>query len=208
MSNPIFRNNWIRVPLFDAALWVGAELLFNFFNPYPVSIWFLILWGLVLGFSLQTFNWLRVRNKYGNVDQQVSDARQKRSLTLMQNKAAALDTCRQAIESLPTLKLGKIDSGASTIRLRSKIRWVSWGFTWGNLISIKLHEVGDHLTEIQIEAKPLLPTVLLDSGQTWDTLERLVAEIKKSDSQPNSAQLNDGAEMLRDLTSRPVNFSR
>jgi len=200
----MFRNNWIRVPLIVGGSWIAWMLLFGLFDSHPPRSWLIIIGGLMVGFSIQVFNWLRVQSKFGNVGQEVSEVRQKRSLTLMQDISRALDTCKLAVESLPSVKLRDIDVASRIITLRSKISWNSWG----NVISIKLLEVGDYLTEVEIEAKPFMPTVIFDSGQTWDTLEELVAEIKKSDSQPSSTLLKDGAEMLHELTSRPVNFSR
>jgi hypothetical protein len=128
---------------------------------------------------------------------------------LMQDRSSAIETCRRAIESLPDLKLRSVDAGSAIINVRSKIKRVGWGgFTWGNLISIKLVEVGEQLTEVNIKSKPFMPTVLIDSGEAWATIERLVAAIKGLDSHPTTEALKDGAEMINELTSRPINFSR
>jgi hypothetical protein len=209
MLSSMFRNNWIRVPFIAALAWIGAQLLFNIISPLPLHLWRLIFIGLLFGFSLQTLNWLRARKKFGKVGQEVTETRHKRNFMLMQDRSSAIETCRRAIQSLPDLKLRSVDAGSGIINVRSKIKRVGWGgFTWGNLISIKLVEVGEQLTEINMESKPFMPTVLIDSGEAWATIERLVAAIKDLDSQPPAAALNDGAEMIHELTNRPINFSR
>ena len=205
----MFRNNWIRVPLIAASMWIASQLLANrIIDPDANHLRTIIVFGLIFGFLVQTLNWLRVRDKFGEVGQEVTDTHQMRALTLMQDKSRALETCKLAIESLPDLKLRSVVPELSGLKARSKMKRVAWGFTWGNLISVRLVEVAEHLTEINIESKPLMPTVLVDSGEAWTTTEQLVAEIKKLDSQPSKEALNDGVEMLQDLTMRPINVHR
>jgi len=205
----MFRNNWIRVPLFAAIFWVAFQLLFSLINPYPSpGIWVLVVGGLVFGFSIQIFAWIRAKDKFGDDVQAKTETHQRRTVKVMQDKQQAFETCRRAIESLPNLKLRSVDAAQSTLKIRSKIHRVAWGFTWGNLISLELTQVGDHLTEVAIASKPFMPTVMVDSGEAWTTLEQLVSEIKNLDSEPSRASLNDGAELLRELTTRPVTFHR
>lgn len=160
--------------------------------------------GLFFGFTIEGFAWLRVRSKYGKVGQTALDPRQKRSLTLMQDRGPALETCRAAVESLSNLKLRRVDADLNRITMRSKANWNSWG----SRFTIELREVADHLTEVTIETKPLLPTVLVDAGEAWKTIDQIVSEIKKLDSQPSKEALNDGAEMLLDVTMRPIKARR
>lgn len=208
MFSSMFRNNWIRVPLLAAIIFIVAQLLGSLIAPLPFSKWFLVLYGLLFGFTIQTFNWLRARKKFGKLGQELNNTRHKRSFTLMQDRLSAIETCRIAIASLSDLKLRSIDVDAGILKIRSKIKRVAWGFTWGNLISLRLTEVGEQLTEVGLESKPFMPTVIIDSGEAWGTIERLVATIKELDRQPNVATLNDGASMLNDLTIRPIKISR
>jgi hypothetical protein len=197
----MFRNRWIRVPLIAAFYWFFVHVLF----PRPSeSLWETLFWSIAFGFLLEGSSWLWVRIKYGSVGPNAREPRQKRSLMLMQDIGKALDTCKVAIESMPRLKLRDVDPVLKRVMLRSKANWVSWG----GRFTIQVYEVAPHLTEVVIEAKPLLPTVLIDSGEAWKTIDQIVAEIKTLDLLPTKEALNDGAEMLQDLTMRPIKVRR
>ena len=204
----MFRNNWIRVPFIASAMWIVPQLFLSLVHPGPFHPWRIIILGLVFGFSIQIFNWLRVRDRFGKAEQQFSSPRQKRALMLMQDKVRALVTCEKAIESMPKLRLRSVNAELGKIVARSKIRRVAWGFTWGESMSVDIIELGEHLTEVRIESRPTVRTVLVDGGESWTNIEQLVSEIKKLDVDPSRAVLNDGAELLQDLTTRPVTFSR
>jgi hypothetical protein len=197
----MFHNRWVRVPIIAAFYWFILHVLF----PRPSeSIWQTFFWALAFGFTLEGSSWLWVRIKYGNVGPNAREPRQKRSLMLMQEMGQALETCRSAVESLPNLKLREVDPVSNTIKMKSKVNWVSWG----SRFTIQTHEVAEYLTEVTIETRPLLPTVLIDSGEAWKTIDQIVGAIRKLDSQPSTTSLKDGAEILQDLTSRPIKFSR
>jgi hypothetical protein len=123
---------------------------------------------------------------------------------LMQDIGQALETCKIAVESLSRLVLRDVDPISNRVVFRSKANFRSWG----SRFTIDLREVAPHLTEVVIETKPRLPTILIDSGEAWKRINEIVAAIKELDSDPGPASLKDGTEMLLDLTIRPIDLSR
>lgn len=196
----MFKNRWIRIPILAGAWWLIWQLAFNAVTPYPIGIWRVIIGGLIFGFVLEGFAWIRVRGRYGNVGPEALEPHQEHILVLMQDKRRAFENCQRALESLPNLKGLLLEPEADLIRVRSKINWNSSG----SKFTISLREIAEHLTEVTIKAQPRLRTVLIDSGYAWTTTNQIVSEIKKLDSRLSDNTLRDGAEMLHDLTARPI----
>lgn len=200
----MFRNRWIKFPLIFAAIWMATQLPGYFLNSEAMPFWWLIFGGLFVGLAIEGFGWLRIRHKYGRVTPEALVPHQIRDLMLMQQIDRAFETCKAAIKALPDLSLREVDPVHRRLVVRSAMNW----FTIGSTVTIQLRQASDNLTEVTVERKPRWRTTMVDYGEGWNVVEKLVSAIKALDTEPTMQSLNDGASMLNDLTTRPINFTR
>jgi hypothetical protein len=200
----MFRNRWIRVPLLGALIWGGCQVPVYLLFSEPVPIWYLLLGSLFFGFFIEGYSWLRIQYKYGPVTPQALEPHQVRTFTLLQSKGRAFKTCQAAIKAIPRLTLRESDPDRGTLTVRPYLN----AFNRRSNLTVRLSESSDHLTEVHIELRPVWRGVLVDNGEGWKTVEQLVSAVKALDTEPTIKSLNDGASMLQDLTTRPINFTR
>jgi hypothetical protein len=118
----------------------------------------------------------------------------------MRGAGEALELCREAVLSLGNARLKSVDEKNRIVVARSTMNWKSFGA----VVTMKLSEIDDQLTEVNISTRPIPRTALIDSGEGWELAERLTAYLRRNDKEVDAKILTDGASILNDVTVKPL----
>lgn len=163
-----------------------------------------LLWAAVYGYAVGAitlaFSDYIARNRSKRSTPEIYEVRQNRSITVMRGIDEALELCQDAVLSLGNASLKSVDPKNNTVVARSHMNWTSFG----SVATMKLLEIDDRLTEVNISTRSILRTALVDSGESWELAERLTAYLRRYDREVDAKFLSDGASILSDVTVRPL----
>jgi hypothetical protein len=98
---------------------------------------------------------------------------QARDVVLHLGKDAALEKCLQALPAIKA-KPKKVDKESGLIIAKTKTSWKSFG----ERITISLHETAAETTAITIESAPTVTTTMVDYGKGYQNVETVLDQLK------------------------------
>ncbi|NJM52054.1 MAG: hypothetical protein HC846_00880 [Blastocatellia bacterium] len=161
-------SRYIKFPLSFGLLMVLACLLsVSHFSFNEILGWFVL--GAVCGIGMQFYSDYRTRKIKPDAEEKDFVLPQKRETFLLCSYDEAFDLC---LESVSHLRKGKVKTAAKEkgfIKAKTGMNWNSWG----NIIEFKLKQLTENLTEIEIFAKPIPGTTLIDNGTGLEAIETI-----------------------------------
>lgn len=192
-------SRWIYFPLVFVAIYVVSYGITGQIGTLEGLLGYALL-GLAVGMVTLGFSDYSARKRSKRSSTEIFEVKQNRSVTVMRGLDEALELCREAVLSLGNASLKSVDAKNKTVVARSHMNWKSFG----SIVTIKLMEIDDRLTEVNISTRPIPRTALVDSGEGWELAERLAAYLRRFDKEVNAKILADGASILSDATVRPL----
>ncbi|MGE3382483.1 MAG: hypothetical protein AB7L70_06015 [Pyrinomonadaceae bacterium] len=165
------------------------------------SLLFWFVFGAFFGLVIQALSDLRARQRSkGNNDPNIYKVRQERCVTVLLEPTKAFDLCQDAVNSLDRMKLKRVDRAANEIIARSRSTWD----IFGSVVTLKLEAIGENLTNVRIETRPIPRTAAVDYGESWETVEKIVEYLRKKDARIQDRLLEEGAKIIEIAARRPV----
>ena len=161
---------------------------------------FKFCWGVVSGLVVVAWSDRRARRRSGIDDEEIYKVRQSRSVTVALDVARALELCHEAATSINGMKLRSVNEATHEVIARSRLKWDSFG----NLITMQAVRLGENLTEIHITTRPVLRTVIIGNGISWEETNDVAKYLRKHDARLEPKHLEEGAEILNSATVRPI----
>lgn len=196
-------SRWIYFPLIYTIIYVSWMLIGYFILGIPVDSFlglFWLVWGAVTAFAILFFSNREARKLSDGKDERVFDVRQKRNLVLLANYDESFRMCRDAVLALRSGKIVSEDFQSREITGTNRLKkWIGNK----NRIQIRLNPLNDNLTEIEINVRPALRTVLVSDGQSWKTAEEICAYLKEKDAERNKKILADSVSIMEDVYVKP-----
>jgi len=192
-------TRWIIFPLVFAAAMIIPELIFPDRLTFGKII-FKFCWGVVGGLVTVAWTDRRARRRSGTHDEEIYKVRQSRRVTVALDVARAVELCREAATSIDGMRLRSANEATQEVIARSRLKWESFG----NIITMRAVRLGENLTEIQITTRPVLKTVIIGSGISWEEANEIAEYLRKHDARLEPRHLVEGAEILNSATVRPI----
>lgn len=194
-------SRWILIPL-ECALLFGAWMaLTNFDAPFQ-SFFFGFVSGAILGLILQTISYARIGRLFSNKSNRHEtdfSVKQKRSVVVLLPFDKAFDLCGESVTSVANAKIKSADRAARTIKAKVGMNLHSWGTS----VTFNLAQIGENLTEIEINARPVFHGTIVDYGESLKTIEKITELLKTKDAAINQKVLFKSAEILEDADINP-----
>lgn len=161
-------SRYIKFPLSFGLLMVLACLLsVSYFSFNEILLWFVL--GAVCGIGMQFYSDYRTRKIKPDAEEKDFVLPQQRESFLLCSYEEAFDLCLESISHLRKGKVKTADKEKGFIKAKTGMNWNSWG----NIIEFKLKQLTENLTEIEIFAKPIPGTTLIDNGEGLKAIEIL-----------------------------------
>lgn len=197
MTNHMKINRWILVPLI---LGLATGLMFVitqngfWFNQFLIG--FVI--GVIEGLIFQWWSERRTRKMTkAGMDEDFS-VKQKRDLVVLTNFETAFDLCRQAV-SESGAKIKSEDPAKKIIKAKKGMNFHSFGTD----IVFNLKPINENLTEIEIVTRPTVRTTIVDYGESYKTIEKIIENLKDKDAELNRRILADSVNIMEDVYVKP-----
>ena len=163
----------------------------------PSINWMLILftYGAVIGLVMQIYSDRKIRQLQPNAKEEDFSTHQTQLSFLLCDYQKAFDLC---LESIEFLKNGNV----KTTNFENGLIEAQTGMTWksfGTVIQLKLKQLTETSTEIEITAKPLVKTTLIDYGETLETVNTLIEFFKSKNEELNYNLLESKIEIPIDF---------
>jgi hypothetical protein len=172
------------------------------FDPTWFFYWFALvaLTGLLMVYISDT----AARRKAGSrkTDDSIYDIRQSRTIRLLQDIDQAFESCVEVVNSLNLGKIRRLDKENYLIETRTRPNWESPG----SIAMFSLHRLGDNLTEVHLNLRPRLRTVMLNYGESWQKAELIERELRDNDTRIGKNALVEGAEVLLKAPIMPLDL--
>jgi hypothetical protein len=190
-------NRWILVPLI---LGLSTALMFVILQNgdwfYNSLIGFAI--GVVEGLIFQLWAEIRTRKLSKSKNAEDYSVQQKREVVVLTNFEAALDLCRQTISDLGA-KIKSEKPAERIIKAKTRMNFHSFG----TAITFNLKPINENLTEIEIQTRPSIRTTIVDYGESYKTIEKIVETLKEKDAEMNRHILADSVSIMEDVYVKP-----
>lgn len=195
-------SRWIYVPLVVGVSYAVLMALAGLIFDMPFTFGQFLYWlvgGTFMGFIFQFLSDQKAKKVSKNKDQKAFDVYQNRVLTLLCNYEKSLALCREAVLNLKSAKITGEDFQNKKIKAMVGMNWN----TWGEVIEINLKEIGENLTEIEINVSPRLKSMLVSYGRSWKIAEDISEYLKTKDAEINKKVLTDSAVILEEVYVKP-----
>lgn len=191
-------SRWIYVPLIFVFLYILQRILLNG-SIAAGEILFAAVLGAVAGFVILFWSDSKSRAVSGRDDEEIYRVRQSRMITLLLNYEKAFELCKASINYLHRAKIKNEDFAQGTIKIKTGMNWNSFG----QIITLKLNKINEHLTEVEISTRPIPRTALIDYGEGWKYAEEISKFLKEKDAEINKKVLVESAAILSDVYVKP-----
>lgn len=195
-------SRWIYVPLVVGVSYAFLMALAGLIFDMPFTFGQFLYWlvgGIFMGFIFQFLSDQKAKKVSKNKDQKAFDVYQNRVLTLLCNYEKSLALCREAVLNLKSAKITGEDFQNKKIKAMVGMNWN----TWGEVIEINLKEIGENLTEIEINVSPRLKSMLVSYGRSWEIAEDISEYLKTKDAEINKKVLTDSVVILEEVYVKP-----
>ena len=190
-------NRWILVPLI---LGLATALMFVILQSgdwfYNSLIGFAI--GVVEGLIFQLWSEIRTRKLSKSKNSEDYSVNQKREIVVLTNLETAFDLCRQAVSEMDA-KIKSENSAERIIKAKTRMNFHSFGTN----IIFNLKPINENLTEIEITTRPRVRTTIVDYGESYKTIEKIVETLKDKDADLNRRILADSISIMEDVYVKP-----
>lgn len=173
-------SRYIKFPLSFGLLMVLACLLsVSYFSFNEILLWF--VFGAAVGIGMQFYSDYRTRKIKLDAEEKDFLLPQKRETFLLCGYDEAFDLCLESINHLRKGKVKTADKEKGFIKAKTGMSWNSWG----NIIEFKLKQLTENLTEIEIFAKPIPGTTLIDNGTGLEAIETIQSVFNRKNEEIN-----------------------
>lgn len=149
------------------------------FSFNEILLWF--VFGAVFGIGMQFYSDYRTRKIKPDAEEKDFVLPQKRETFLLCSYDEAFDLCLESISRLRKGKIKIVDKEKGFIKAKTGMSWNSWG----NVIELKLKQLTENLTEIEIFAKPISGATLIDNGEGLRAIEILQSIFDRKNEEIN-----------------------
>lgn len=192
-------SRWITFPLVFAVLMtIPVVLLLEDLTFTEIVSRFTL--GALSGFAVQAWSDLRARQRTGRNDDEIYKVRQERILTIFREPKDAVALCIEAMQSSDLMKLNSIKVEDHSVIGCTRWTWESFG----NVVKIQVVELGDKLSEVRINTRPLLQTTAVDYGNGSEIADKLISYLRQNDVSIPTKVLSEGAEVISNAPRRPL----
>lgn len=127
--------------------------------------------------------------------EEASKVRPKKTFVLFTNYDKAYDMCLGSVDSGDRLKLKSEDREKGIINAKLGINW----HTLGNKIVYKLSKLTDVTTEVELMSFPLIPTVLVTSGEGWKAIKAIAEHLDEENQMLHRKYLEENKTIPADV---------
>ena len=151
-------------------------LPFMLYKTYMTTLLILsiLLVGVLFTLIVGTLHVREVKKITESISHESLSARQKRSLIADLTYKEAIDWCLRFIEETKGIKLVS-QNPRGLIIARKKLSFKSFG----NKIRLEVTRIDDRSTEIIIESEPILPTTVVDFGESLQIIDIMYNKLRR-----------------------------
>jgi hypothetical protein len=115
------------------------------------------------------------------------------------SRSKTFELCKEAVSSLKRGKIKIVNPENGIIKAKTGINL--WSF--GDSINIKIAEITEHSSEVEIFVRPIVRTVLISNGESWKIAEQISDHLKNANLEIIQKQLNVRAQEKVDFSAKP-----
>ncbi|MDH3472620.1 MAG: hypothetical protein OEM59_02915 [Rhodospirillales bacterium] len=104
--------------------------------------------------------------------QRLGEVRHEATITLVKGKKETIEACKESLKHINRrTKITKEDLENRELRAKAGMEW----HRTADVISFSVRTIDDQSSEVEIESKPLIPTVITDQGSNLRNVEAIKA---------------------------------
>lgn len=187
-------SRYIKFPLI-----LGLLIILNYL--FHSSEWTLngvllsLIYGAIIGIGLQIYSDYRTRKIKAGAEEKDFSVLQKNETVLLCDYEQAFALCRESVESLKRGKVRTADMESGLIEAKTGMSWNSFG----TVIEFRLKVITQIATEIEIIARPLIKTTLIDYGESLEAIKTINNFFEKKNEELNYKMLEANSNIPVDI---------
>jgi hypothetical protein len=150
----------------------GAFMTFFFVTQFGLFPGFVggVLSGVLFGAVMAACYGVLYRRREGKL--KLGDVHHEATIPVAASKKDAFEACKKSLNHLGRrIRITKEDSQSGELRTRAAMEWSRPA----DVISFSVRELDDQSSEIEVESKPWIPTVITDQGSNLKNIEAIKA---------------------------------